>query len=114
LVVAATVDPMRRHRARGQLWASVYFGLRQLVALVLLFFRSEQSNAVDLLALRHEVEVLRRQVGRPAYQPADRALLAGLSRLLPLASWPTFGVTPGTLLAWHRRLVAKRWSALLH
>jgi transposase InsO family protein len=78
--------------------------------LLLLSLRSERSKEVELLALRHEVEVLRRQVGRCAYQPADRALLAVLSRLLPHSSWATFGVTPATLLSWHRRLVARRWT----
>ena len=59
------LHPMRRHRTRGQLWAFVYFALRQLLGLVLQFFRSAQSKEVELLALRHEVAVLRRQVGRP-------------------------------------------------
>jgi transposase InsO family protein len=81
-----------------------------LLGVVVLSFRSEPSKEIELLALRHEVAILRRQVGRSDYQPADRALLAALSRLLPRSSWGTFGVTPGTLLAWHRRLVAKRWT----
>ena len=85
-IVAATVDPMRGNRVGGQLWAFVHLAVRQLFELVLLFFRSDQSKVVELLVLRHEVEVLRRQVGRCAYQPADRALLAGLSRMLPRSS----------------------------
>src|ERR1035437_1840214 len=101
---------MRRRRARGQLWAFVYLAVRRLFDLFLLSFRSEHSKEVELLDLRHEVEVLRRQVGRCAYEPADRALLAALSRLLPRSSWGTFGVTPVTLLSWHRRLVARRWT----
>jgi hypothetical protein len=78
--------------------------------LVVLSFRAEGSKEIELLALRHKVAILRRQVGRTAYQPADRALLAALSRLLPRSRWASFGVTPGTLLAWHRRLVAKHWT----
>jgi putative transposase len=101
---------MRRRRAKGQLWAFFYLGLRQMLELVLLNFRSEQSKEVELLALRHEVEVLRRQVRRCAYEPADRAFLAALSRLLPRSRWATFGVTPATLLSWHRRLVTRRWT----
>ncbi len=101
---------MRGRRARGQLWAFVYLAVRRLFELFLLSFRSEQSKEVELLTLRHEVGVLRRQVARPAYQSADRALLAVLSRLLPRSSWAAFGVTPATFLAWHRRLVARHWT----
>ena len=108
--VSTTVDPMRGQRSRGQLWAFVYLAVQQLLRLLVLSFRSERSNGIELLALRHEVAILRRQMGRPAYRPADRALLAALSRLLPRSQWGTFGVTPGTLLAWHRRLVARRWT----
>ena len=90
---------MRRHRARGQLWAFVYLAIRHLLGLAFLFLRTEQSKEVELIALRHEVAILRRQVGRPRYEPADRALLAALSRLLPRSSWGTFGVTPATLLS---------------
>jgi putative transposase len=72
--------------------------------------RSDRVNQVELLTLRHEIAVLRRQVSRPAYQPADRAFLAALSRLLPRSRWCCFSVTPEALLAWHRRLVARRWT----
>jgi hypothetical protein len=87
--------------------------IRRLFELVVLSFRAEGSKEIELLALRHEVAILRRQVGRTAYQSADRALLAALSRLLPRSRWASFGVTPGTLLAWHRRLVAKPRPVLL-
>ena len=54
--------------------------------------------------------MLRRQVRRLDLEPADRAVLAGLSRLLPRRRWATFFVTPATLLRWHRQLVARRWT----
>jgi len=57
--------------------------------------------------LRHENAVLRRQIGRVRYEPAGRLRLAALSRLVPRRGWgEVFPVTPATLLAWHRRLVA--------
>jgi hypothetical protein len=101
---------MRRHRVRGGLWVFVYLAVRRLLEFAVLTARSDDAKEVELLALRHEVAVLRRQVGRPAYQPADRALLAAFSCLLPRARWAAFGVTPATLLAWHRRMVARRWT----
>jgi hypothetical protein len=101
---------MRGNQARCQLWAFVYFALRRLFELVVLSLRAERSKEIEILALRHEVAILRRQMGRPAFQPADRALLAALSRLLPRSKWAFFSITPGTLLRWHRRLVAKRWT----
>jgi len=66
--------------------------------------------AVEVVMLRHEVAVLRRQVVRPALQPADRALFAGLSRLLDRRPRSRFFVQPETLLRWHRELVRRRWT----
>ena len=60
--------------------------------------------------LRHEVAVLRRQVARPALRPPDRALLAGLSRLIPRAKRTRFFVQPDTLLGWHRELIRRKWT----
>jgi transposase len=69
------------------------------------------SKDAELLVLRHENAVLRRQIGRVRYQPGDRLWLAALSRLIPpVAVGEAFAVTPATLLAWHRRLVARKWD----
>jgi len=95
---------------RGGLWALVYLALRRLFELVVLLLRSDDTNEVELLALRHEIAVLRRQLGRPTYRPADRVFLAALSRRLPRSLWSCFSVTPETLLSWHRRLVTRRWT----
>jgi putative transposase len=86
----------------------VLFG--RVMALVLLHFRSSDFKELEIVVLRHELAVLRRQVSRPALQLADRAFLAAASRLLPRERWRLFFVTPDTLLAWHRRLVARRWT----
>jgi hypothetical protein len=79
----------------------------RVMALVLLCFRSSDFKELEIVVLRHDLAVLRRQVSRPALGPADRAFLAAASRLLPRAGWRSFFVTPETLLAWHRRLVAQ-------
>ena len=72
--------------------------------------RSDKSDlAIEVVMLRHEVAVLRRQVGRPALRPPDRALLAGLSRLIPRTKLSRFFVQPATLLHWHRDLVRRKW-----
>jgi putative transposase len=80
------------------------------MALVFLCVRSSDFKELEIVVLRHELAVLRRQVSRPALRPAGRAFLAAASRLLPRARWRSFFVTPETLLAWHRQLVARHWT----
>jgi putative transposase len=88
----------------------VYWALRRLLELVLLRQRSENSKELEILVLRHQLHVLQRQVARPRLRPADRLLLAALSRSLPRSAWSTLFVSPATLLRWHRELVARRWT----
>ena len=87
-----------------------YVMLRQVLQLVIVMARGERANAVEVLVLRYQVAVLRRQVRRLDLEPADRAVLAGLSRLLPRARWAAFLVTPATVLRWHRQLIAPKWT----
>jgi hypothetical protein len=75
-----------------------------------LFGRSDRTKELEILVLRHELSILRRQVGRPRFEPHDRLLLTALSRVLPRRGWNAFLVRRETLLRWHRRLVARRWT----
>ena len=67
-------------------------------------------EGLELLVLRQELSILRRQARRPQLAGSDRLLLAALSRVVPRGSWHAFFVTPETLLRWHRRIVARRWT----
>jgi len=79
----------------------------RILGLVVLLCRDDRVKDAELLILRHENAVLRRQFGRVLYQPADRMWFAALARLIPCRRWPeVFPVCPLTLLAWHRKLAA--------
>jgi len=88
-----------------------YVLLQRVLQLILLGFGSQDSKDLEIVVLRHELAVLRRQTGRVRLTVADRVFLTAASRLVPRAVWASFLVTPATLLAWHRRLVARRWTS---
>jgi len=91
-------------------WSLLHALTRNTLGLMLLRVRGDTAKDVELLVLRHQVAVLRRQVNRPTLEPADRVILAALSRLLPRARWGSFFVTPATVLRWHRDLLARKWT----
>jgi putative transposase len=84
----------------------------QVFGWLVLLGRSEAAKDAEILVPRHEVMVLPRQVARPRPDWADRAVLAALARRLPATLRGSRLVTPGTLLAWHRRLIARKWIYL--
>jgi hypothetical protein len=93
------------------LLAIVYLLARRVLSLAVLVFGKDLAKDAELLALRHENAVLRRHVGKVRYEPADRVWFAALAGLIPRMRWTeVFPVTPATLLAWHRKLAAKKYD----
>jgi hypothetical protein len=98
-------------RSRGVFVSLLYWSLRRLLKLVVLCSRSKREKAIEILLLRHQLQVLERRVARPQLTQADRTLLSALSRVLPRRAWASsFVVTPATLLRWHKELVARLWT----
>ena len=87
-----------------------YLTLCRSVRLLTQLARGDAAKDLEILVLRHQLIVLRRQTPRPRLEPADRALLAAISRVLPRTRWSCFFVKPETLLRWHRRMVAGAWT----
>jgi putative transposase len=89
----------------------VYLLVRRILGLAVLVFRGDGAKDAELLVLRHENAVLRRHAGRVRYEPADRVWFAAVAPFIPRRRWTeAFPVTPATLLAWHRKLVAKNYD----
>jgi len=88
----------------------VYLFFRRALAVAALRLRSREFKELEIVVLRHELAVLRRQVTRPRLEETDRVFLAAASRLLNATSLPSFFVRPDTLLGWHRQLVRRRWT----
>ncbi len=91
-------------------WSLAYLGLCRLLQLIVLLCRSECSKELEILLLRHELAILRRQPRRAPVRPVDRAVLAALARALPRSAWSGLSVSPSALLRWHRQLVSRRWT----
>jgi putative transposase len=88
--------------ADPRLWRSIQ--------LLIQLARGDAAKDLEILVLRHQLTVLRRQTARPRLGPTDRALLAAISRVLPRSRYSWFFVRPETLLRWHRRMVAGVWT----
>ena len=89
----------------------VYLLTCRVLGVAVLVFRGDRAKDAELLVLRHENAVLRRHVRRVLYEPGDRVWFTALARLLPRRRWTgIFPVTPAGLLAWHRKLAAKRYD----
>jgi putative transposase len=100
------------HDDRRMTLRLLYLLFCRVMGWLALLARTSAGKDAELLLLRHEVAMLRRQVIRPRLDWADRAVLAGLARLLPRPSWHGLFVRPATLLRWHRELVRRRWTHL--
>ena len=88
----------------------LYLLIVRVFGWLVLLGRSQASKDAEIMVLRHEVMVLRRQLARPRLDCADRGILSALARLLPAALRDCRLVVPGTLLAWHRRLITRKWT----
>jgi transposase len=88
----------------------LYLFLRRALGLFLSDERIAAEAELEIAVLRHQVAILRRQVKRPVYRASDRAFFAAASRTLRREAWDVFLVRPETLLRWHRRLVARKWT----
>src|SRR4051812_49529638 len=88
----------------------IYQMVAKLLSWAVLHTRSDTSKEIEILVLRHQLAVLQHRTPRPRMTWTDRALIAALTRLLPLRRRLGLLVTPATILRWHRQLIARRWT----
>src|SRR5277367_6781728 len=88
----------------------LYLLVRRTLAIVRVHWSNNAAKDAEILVLRHQLAVLRRQVSRPRFSWSDRALIALLASLVARERWSTFIVTPSTILGWHRSLVRRHWT----
>jgi hypothetical protein len=88
----------------------IYRMFTQLLSWMTLSARSNTTKEIEILVLRHQLAVLQRRTPRPRISWTDRALIAALTRLLPVRRRLGLIVTPATILRWHRQLVTNRWT----
>jgi len=88
----------------------LYRLVRRVVELLGILRMDDAAKDAEILVLRHQLAVLRRQVGRPRFTWSDRAVIAALAKLVSRERWAAFLVTPETILRWHRTLVRRRWT----
>jgi putative transposase len=93
------------------IFSLAYAVVRLLLEILVVHRRPDARLRAEVLALRHQLRVLERQVGRPRWRPSDRLFLAALSRTLPSPAWRSLLPSPDTLLRWHRELVRRKWAA---
>ena len=91
------------------LFALPYLLLRRAVRLAA-GSASQLHNDIEIVVLRHQLAVLKRQVGRPRLRRRERLVMAALSQMLPRPRRSSFVVRPQTLLRWHRELVRRKWT----
>jgi transposase InsO family protein len=90
--------------------ARFYRLIRLVIDLLVLRSRRDRSKDVEILVLRHQLAVLQRQISRPRFEPDDRAILTAFARVFSRDRWSILLVKPGTILSWHRRLIANHWT----
>jgi putative transposase len=88
----------------------IYQMFTKLLGWIVLHTRSDTTKDIEILVLRHQLAVLQRRTPRPQMTWTDRALIAALTRLLPVRRRLGLLVTPATILRWHRQLITRRWT----